>query len=108
MNIAYVRVSTVDQNEDRQIEALKNHKIEKYFVEKASAKDTNRREFQKMMEFAREGDTIYVEDFSRMARSVSDLLRIVEEQGHKAGVIKRESEYIYSDRKTDAYDDRSY
>ena len=79
MNIAYVRVSTVDQNEDRQIEALKNHKIEKYFVEKASAKDTNRREFQKMMEFAREGDTIYVEDFSRMARSVSDLLRIVDE-----------------------------
>lgn len=83
MNIAYVRVSTIEQNEERQFEALKNHQIDKFFVEKASAKDTNRKELQKMMEFAREGDTIYVEDFSRMARSVSDLLRIVEELNKK-------------------------
>lgn len=78
MNIAYVRVSTVDQNEERQIEALKKYNIEKWFSEKVSAKDTNRKEFKSMMEFAREGDTIYIHDFSRIARSTKDLLDIVE------------------------------
>ena len=43
MNIAYVRVSTVEQNEDRQIEALEKYSIEKWFKEKVSAKDTNRK-----------------------------------------------------------------
>lgn len=79
MKIAYVRVSTVEQNEARQKEALEKHGIDKWFTEKRSAKDTNRPEFQKMMEFAREGDTIYIHDFSRIARSVKDLLDIVEQ-----------------------------
>lgn len=42
MNIAYVRVSAVEQNEDRQIEALEKYDIDKWFVQKVSAKDTNR------------------------------------------------------------------
>lgn len=42
MNIAYVRVSTVEHNEDRQIVALQHHKIDKWFTEKVSAKDTDR------------------------------------------------------------------
>lgn len=42
MNVAYVRVSTVEQNEQRQIEALKNFKINKWFIDKCSGKDTNR------------------------------------------------------------------
>lgn len=79
MNIAYVRVSTVEQNEARQLESLKKYNIDKWFTEKVSAKDTNRKEFQKMIEFAREGDTIYIHDFSRMARSTKDLLDIVEQ-----------------------------
>lgn len=79
MNIAYVRVSTVEQNEARQIEGLKKHDIDKWFTEKVSAKDTNRPQFQAMLEFAREGDTVYIHDFSRMARSTKDLLDIVEE-----------------------------
>jgi DNA invertase Pin-like site-specific DNA recombinase len=78
VNIAYVRVSTVEQNEDRQIEALKEFNIEKWFTEKISAKDTNRPQFQQMLEFAREGDTIFIKDFSRIARSTKDLLAIVE------------------------------
>ena len=78
MRIGYVRVSTVDQNEARQIEGLKKYEIEKWFTEKVSGKDMNRPELQAMLEFAREGDTIYVHDFSRLARSVSDLLKIVE------------------------------
>lgn len=63
MNIAYVRVSTVEQNEARQVEALEKRGIDKWFTEKASAKDTNRPMLHKMIEFAREGDTIYIHDF---------------------------------------------
>lgn len=78
MNIAYVRVSTAEQNEGRQVEALKSRNIEKWYTEKVSAKDTNRPQLREMLEFAREGDTIYIHDFSRLARSTKDLLNIVE------------------------------
>jgi len=78
MNIAYVRVSTVDQNEGRQVEALKARNIDKWYTEKVSAKDTNRPQLKEMLEFAREGDTIFIHDFSRLARSTKDLLEIVE------------------------------
>ena len=54
MNIAYVRVSTVEQNEARQVEGLKKHNIDKWFTEKISAKDVNRPQLQAMLEFARE------------------------------------------------------
>lgn len=77
-NIAYVRVSTVEQNEARQLEALKKHNIDKWFIEKVSGKDTNRPELQKMLEYVREEDTVYIHDFSRLARSTKDLLEIVE------------------------------
>ena len=78
MKIAYVRVSTVEQNEARQIEALEKYGIEKWFTEKVSAKDANRPQLQQMLDFAREGDTIYIHDFSRLARSTKDLLDITE------------------------------
>lgn len=78
MRLVYVRVSTIEQNEERQIEGLKKYNIEKWFTEKASAKDTNRPELQNLLEFAREGDTIYIHDFSRLARSTKDLLDLVD------------------------------
>ena len=77
-NIAYVRVSTVDQNDERQREALAAFQIDKWFCEKVSGKDTNRPQLQAMLEFVREGDTVYVHDFSRLARSTADLLNIVD------------------------------
>lgn len=78
-NIAYIRVSTVEQNEARQKEALKNYNIDKWFVEKASGKDTNRPKLQEMLEYVREDDTIYVEEFSRLGRSTADLLATVQQ-----------------------------
>ena len=78
MNIAYVRVSTIEQNEARQKEALEKHCIDKWYTEKVSAKDTNRPELQKMLDYCRNGDTVYIHDFSRIARNVKDLLDIVE------------------------------
>lgn len=78
MNIAYVRVSTVEQNTARQTEALKQYNIDKWFIEKVSGKDTNRPKLKEMMNFVREGDTVYVVDWSRLSRSVVDLLKIIE------------------------------
>ena len=79
MNIAYVRVSTVEQNEARQVEALEKHNIEKWFIEKVSGKNmSDRPELMTMLDFVREGDTLYIHDFSRLARSTKDLLDIVE------------------------------
>lgn len=77
-NVAYVRVSTVDQHEDRQIEALEKHGIDKWYIEKISAKDTNRPQLQAMLDYVRDGDTVYIHDFSRLARNTKDLLEIVE------------------------------
>ena len=85
MKVAYIRVSTVEQNEARQLEAMKNKGIEKYFTEKVSGKDTNRPQLKAMLDFVREGDTVYIHDFSRLARSTKDLLDIVE-QLHNKGV----------------------
>jgi DNA invertase Pin-like site-specific DNA recombinase len=78
MNIAYVRVSTVEQNESRQLEGLKKYNIDKWFTEKVSAKDTNRPELVAMIEYAREGDTIFIHSLDRLARNTKDLLEIVE------------------------------
>lgn len=75
--IGYVRVSTIEQNEGRQVEALKPHGITKWFIDKASGKNTDRPQFRSMLDYIREDDTVYVEDFSRLSRSVADLLRIV-------------------------------
>jgi len=77
--LAYVRVSTIEQNEERQLVALQKYNPDKIFTEKVSAKDTNRPELQKLLEFAREGDTIVVHDFSRLARNTKDLLEITEQ-----------------------------
>ena len=78
-NIAYVRVSTAEQNEARQREALKDYNIDKWFVEKASGKDIKRPMLQEMLGYIREDDTVYVEEFSRLGRSTADLLSIVQQ-----------------------------
>ncbi len=78
MRIAYVRVSSIEQNEARQVEALKVHEIDKWFIEKVSAKDTQRPKLKELLEFMRDGDVVYIHDFSRLARSTADLLNLVE------------------------------
>lgn len=77
MNVSYIRVSSVDQNEARQKAAMQDKNIEKYFTEKVSGKNMDRPKLQEMLEFVREGDTVYIHDFSRLARSTEDLLNIV-------------------------------
>jgi len=82
-NIAYVRVSSTDQNTGRQLEALRAYQIERIFEEKISGKDRNRPQLQAMLGYVREGDTLYIESFSRLARSLSDLLEIVKTLSEK-------------------------
>ncbi len=79
MNIGYIRVSTKEQNTDRQKMILSKYKIEKIFEEKKSGKNTNRPKLEEMRNFVREGDTVFVADLSRLARSLPDLLEITQE-----------------------------
>lgn len=79
MNIAYVRVLIIDQNESRQLEGLKKYNINNWFRDKISAKDTNRPELKRMIEFAKKGDTVYINSLDRLARSTKELLHIVEQ-----------------------------
>ena len=77
MIYAYLRISTLDRQEfTRQEFVLKDYKIDQYFEEKISGtkKASNRPEFEKMLQVIQEGDTIYFESMSRMARSMQDLI----------------------------------
>ena len=76
-HIAYIRVSSLQQNSERQL-ADTGITFEKVFTEKVSAKDTNREAFLAMMEYLREGDTLHVHDISRLARNTTDLLSTVD------------------------------
>lgn len=84
MKIGYIRVSTQEQNEARQIAALEKAGVEKMFIEKVSGKDIEHRaQLLAMLDFSRQGDTIIISDFSRLARSTADLLEIVERMNAK-------------------------
>ena len=67
-NIAYVRATSVDQNADRQTEALQKYHIDKWFSDKVYEKNkTDRKQLRDMLEWVREGDTVYVFNFSSLA-----------------------------------------
>ncbi|MCX6557245.1 MAG: recombinase family protein [Candidatus Aminicenantes bacterium] len=73
--IGYVRVSSFDQNPERQLE---NISVNKVFTDKASGKDTKRPELEALLSFAREGDTVVVHSMDRLARNLDDLRRLVQ------------------------------
>jgi len=74
--VAYVRVSTVDQNTERQLEGVA---VDKTFTDKASGKDIHRPQLQAALDYVREGDTLVVHSMDRLARNTEDLLRMVRE-----------------------------
>lgn len=77
--LAYVRASTEEQNEARQVEALEKYGIDKWYIEKVSGKNLDRPKLRELLEYAREGDTIYVHDWSRLSRSTKDLLELMDD-----------------------------
>jgi len=74
--IGYVRVSSFDQNPERQLERLQ---IDRVFTDQASGRDTLRPELERLLAFVREGDTVVVHSMDRLARNLDDLRRIVQE-----------------------------
>ena len=83
MRVGYVRCSTIEQNEARQLKMMEEQKAEKLFIDKASGKNTDRKAFKEMMAFVRAGDMVIVESISRIARNTRDLLSIVSELTEK-------------------------
>lgn len=83
MRVGYIRCSTIEQNEARQLKMMEDQKAEKLFIDKASGKNTDRKAFKEMMAFIRDGDMVIVESISRIARNTRDLLSIVSELTEK-------------------------
>jgi DNA invertase Pin-like site-specific DNA recombinase len=73
--IGYVRVSSFDQNPERQLEHVP---VDRLFTDKASGKDTQRPELERLLDFVREGDTVVVHSMDRLARNLDDLRRLVQ------------------------------
>lgn len=78
MKIGYARVSTLEQNLDRQLDNLKAAGCEKIFQEKMTGTKTHRAELDRMLDTLRAGDTLVVDSFSRLSRSTKDLLEMVD------------------------------
>jgi DNA invertase Pin-like site-specific DNA recombinase len=74
--VGYIRVSTLDQNTERQLDGIR---LDKVFTDKASGKDTKRPQLTAALEYVRSGDTLLVHSMDRLARNAEDLLRIVRE-----------------------------
>lgn len=91
-NLAYIRVSSAEQNEARQHEALKQFHIDKKFIDHGvSGKSADRPQLAAMLDYMREGDTVYISEFSRLARNTKDLLTLTEDfdrQGVKLVSLK--------------------
>ena len=72
--IGYIRVSSASQNTERQLEGIE---LDRCFIDKASAKDTNRPELNNLLSFVRDGDTLIVHSMDRLARNLTDLRELV-------------------------------
>lgn len=84
-HIGYVRVSTVDQNTERQLDSIT---LDKVFTDKCSGKDTNRPQLKALLEYVREGDEVHVHDISRMARNVSDLIELIKQMNSQGVTVR--------------------
>jgi DNA invertase Pin-like site-specific DNA recombinase len=78
--IGYVRVSTFEQNAQRQLDEIP---VDRLFTDQASGKDTQRLQLETMLAFAREGDTVVVHSMDRLARNLDDLRRLVQQLTHR-------------------------
>jgi len=81
-NVAYIRVSTIDQNTARQLDGIQ---FDRTFEDKVSGSTTNRAGLNELRDYVREGDSVHVHDISRMARNVGDLIKLIRDF-NQAGV----------------------
>lgn len=95
--IGYIRVSTIDQNPDRQLEGIT---LDKKFVEYASGSNTNRPQLQLLLDYVREEDIVYVHSLDRLARNLKDLLKLIDkfiEKGVEVVFVKENLRFNGSD-----------
>lgn len=90
--IKYIRVSTQEQNTARQ--ETDKEQFDKVYIEKASGKNTDRPQLTAMMDYVREGDTVVVESYSRIARNTKDLLEIIDRLNKKGVAFISQKEQI--------------
>lgn len=88
MKLGYARVSTNDQNLDRQLDQLSEYGCERIFQEKITGSQKERPELDRMIDMLREGDTVVITELTRLSRSVKDLFEIVETIHSKLSDIK--------------------
>lgn len=74
MKVGYVRVSTIDQNEARQIKAMEEDGVEKIYMDKQSGKDFNRPEYKKMISELKQGDVLVLHSIDRLGRNYEEIL----------------------------------
>jgi DNA invertase Pin-like site-specific DNA recombinase len=89
--IGYIRVSSVDQNELRQLEGVE---LDKKFVDKASGKDVKRPQLQAALDYLREGDVLVVHSMDRLARNLDDLRKIVLGLTQRGVIVEFEKEHL--------------
>jgi DNA invertase Pin-like site-specific DNA recombinase len=100
-HIGYIRVSTVIQSTERQLDGISLHKV---FEDKASAKDTNRPQLQACMEYLREGDTLHVHSIDRLARNLRELQEVVTTlNGRGISVQFHKENMLFGGRGDDSY-----
>lgn len=88
--VGYVRVSTEDQNPERQLEGVT---VDRVFIDKASAKDVNRPKLNELLNFIRQGDVLVVHSMDRLARNLDDLRNLVmqlKERGIRVEFVKEQ------------------
>ncbi|ENM5745099.1 recombinase family protein [Vibrio mimicus] len=92
--LAYIRVSTVEQNTERQLSGC-GVTFDKVYEDKASGGSTNRPELAKLMDYAREGDNIHVHSIDRLARSLDDLRKLVTSWNKKGITVRFHKEGLH-------------
>ncbi|GAW63333.1 Sin recombinase [Ligilactobacillus acidipiscis DSM 15836] len=88
MRVGYARVSTLDQNLERQLTRLKEAGVKKIFQEKISGKNTDRPALKKMLAYIHEDDQVIVLSLDRLGRNNQDISDIIEYINHKKAVLR--------------------
>ena len=98
--IGYIRVSTEHQETARQQEIMDSYQVDRTFSEKISGANKDRPQLRAMLDYVREGDTLYIESISRLGRSTKDLLNIIDTLTEKGVTLVSHKENIDTDTPT--------
>ena len=95
--IGYIRVSTEYQETARQQEIMRSYHIDRTYSEKISGATADRPQLKAMLDYVREGDTLYIESISRLGRSTKDLLNIIDTLSEKSVTLISHKKNIDTD-----------